>query len=446
MTGTTAQPTRSSATSGEPSDHWLIRWCERGWLPDALTRAGMRTLVRQRLAEETARYGRDRSHTFEALLNELRASPIAIDTHAANAQHYEIPGAFFEAHLGPRLKYSCGYYPRGNETLAQAEDTMLSLYAQRAGLADGQRILDLGCGWGSLSIWLAEKYPNAQIVGVSNSQSQRRFIEQRCASRGLTRVQIITGNIAELDIAPEMAGFDRVLSIEMFEHMKNYGALLSKIARWMQHDGKLFVHHFAHRRLAYHFASRDTSDWMSRHFFTGGTMPSADLLSRFDDDLVVERDWWVDGTHYARTANRWLASLDSAREIVMPVLHDIYRADARIAFQRWRMFYMAVSELFGYAAGREWGVSHVLLGKSLKYAATATRTGTGTPAVTNAATAAATTTTAPASASASASATTPSAAATAIATTTAVASTAATPTAIAPIATTTGSSSARSSQ
>ncbi|MEK6346800.1 MAG: cyclopropane-fatty-acyl-phospholipid synthase family protein [Burkholderia sp.] len=357
---TTATDPTPAPQAAEP---WLIRCCERGWLPDALIRAGMRQLMRARLREAFAHDGERSADALQRLLTELRASPIAIDTQAANRQHYEVPDSFFEQHLGPRLKYSCGYYPLGTETLAQGEDAMLECYAERAELADGQRILDLGCGWGSLSLWLAERYPAARIVGLSNSHGQRRFIERRAAERGLTNLRIVTGNIADFDFAPAERGFDRVVSIEMFEHMKNYGALLAKISSWLHDDGKLFVHHFAHRTAAYHFDSQDGTDWMSRHFFTGGTMPSASLLLHFQDDLRVSRQWWIDGRHYARTAEQWLASLDAERAAVMPVFEGVYGADAALWFQRWRMFYMAVAELFGYAHGREWGVAHCLLEK-----------------------------------------------------------------------------------
>lgn len=348
----------------EPEDSWIIRCCERGWLPDALVRAGMRALMRGRLRDEHAGDGELRALAFSRLLAELRASPIAIETEAANRQHYEVPTAFFEAHLGPRLKYSCAYYALGQETLAEAETAMLELYAARADLADGQRILDLGCGWGSLSLWLAERYPRASIVALSNSYGQRAHIEAQAARLGLTNLRVVTGNIADFEFAPGEAGFDRVLSIEMFEHMKHYGLLLAKIARWLRDDGKLFVHIFAHPTLAYDFAVRDGSDWMSRYFFTGGTMPSAALLLYFQDDLQIRQQWWVNGTHYRRTANHWLAGLDAARERVMPILAVTYgEADAALWFQRWRMFYMAVAELFGYANGSEWGVAHYLFDK-----------------------------------------------------------------------------------
>ncbi|HEX7910842.1 MAG TPA: cyclopropane-fatty-acyl-phospholipid synthase family protein [Paraburkholderia sp.] len=361
MTAATTQP--PAAHGDIPQDGFALRCAEHGWLPDPLIRAGMRALLRQRLRDEHADDGARRVEAFEIMLADLRANPIAIETQAANAQHYELPDAFFAAHLGPRLKYSCCYYPQGGETLAAAEDAMLELYAQRAGLADGQRILDLGCGWGSLSLWLAARYPRASIVGLSNSRGQRAFIERCAAQRGLTNLRIVTGDVVDYEFPSDIAPFDRVLSIEMFEHMKHYGLLLAKISRWLHDDGRLFVHLFAHRLLAYHFTVRDGSDWMSRYFFTGGTMPSADLLLRFQDDLRVVRQWWVGGTHYARTADQWLASLDAARGRVMPVLSETYGPQARIWFQRWRMFYMAVAELFGYAGGQEWGVAHYLFDK-----------------------------------------------------------------------------------
>ncbi len=360
MSITAANLSESARGKAEP---WLIQCCERGWVPDALIRAGMRQLMRARLREVGAHDATRSAEAMATLLAQLRASPIAIDTQAANRQHYEVPDAFFERHLGPRLKYSCGLYPRGGETLAQAEDAMLERYAERAGLADGQWILDLGCGWGSLSLWLAERYPAATIVALSNSNGQRHFIERRAAERGLGNLRVVTGNIAEFDFPPDQAGFDRVLSIEMFEHMKNYGALLAKIASWLNADGRLFVHHFAHRSAAYHFESGDGTDWMSRHFFTGGTMPNAQMLLHFQDDLRVTREWWIDGSHYARTAEQWLASLDAAQDEILPIFAQTYGDDAALWFQRWRMFYLAVAELFGYAGGNEWGVAHVLLEK-----------------------------------------------------------------------------------
>lgn len=340
----------------------LIDWCERGLIPDALARAGMRALIRRRLVDEAGSDER-RSERFRAFLAELRASPIAIETKAANEQHYEVPAEFFHRHLGPRLKYSCCHYGGGAATLADAEAQMLALYAERAGLADGQAMLDLGCGWGSLSLWLAERYPNSRVVGLSNSHGQRQFIEARARERGLRNLTILTGNIVDFEM-PAAAlglGFDRVLSIEMFEHMKNYGRLFAKVCGWLQPQGRLFVHVFAHKLLAYHFEVQGEDDWMSKYFFTGGTMPSEHLFAHFQDDLQLLDQWWINGRHYERTANQWLAGMDAQRAPILAAFRSAYgEADARIWFQRWRMFYMAVAELFGYAGGREWGVAHYL--------------------------------------------------------------------------------------
>lgn len=341
----------------------IIDLCERGYIPDRLARAGMRSLMRQRLRDEGSGGGESRAQRYSRFLDELRASPIAIETGAANEQHYEVPAEFFRLHLGPRLKYSCCLYPTGAETLAEAAEAMLALYAERAGLRDGMRILDLGCGWGSLSLWLAERYPNSQIVGLSNSHGQRRFIEQQAAERGFANLRVLTGNVVDFDFPAQgvAAGFDRVLSIEMFEHMKNYGLLLARIARWLKPDGRLFVHIFAHKLLAYHFEVQGRSDWMSKYFFTGGTMPSENLLLNFQDDLRLQRQWWVSGTHYERTSNHWLAGMDAQKAAIMEAFRAAYGEDqAALWFQRWRMFYMAVAELFGYAGGNEWGVAHYL--------------------------------------------------------------------------------------
>lgn len=346
----------------------LIDLCERGLLPDSLTRFGMRRLMQQRLEEEGVGDGEDATRRFQELLDQLRASPIAVETQAANSQHYEVPADFFHRHLGPRLKYSCALYPRGDETLAEAEEKMLALYAERAGLQDGQRILDLGCGWGSLSLWLAEQYPGSTIVGLSNSQGQREYIEARARERGLGNLTILTGNIVDFAFPATSAdgrhieaGFDRILSIEMFEHMRNYDLLLRKLAGWIRPDGKLFVHIFAHRHLTYFFEDKARDDWMTRYFFTGGIMPSEHLLSHFQDDFRLARQWWVDGRHYERTSNHWLAGMDAAKAEILALFRPTYGDDqAEIWFQRWRMFYMAVAELFGYDQGREWGVGHYL--------------------------------------------------------------------------------------
>jgi cyclopropane-fatty-acyl-phospholipid synthase len=339
----------------------IIDLCERGWIPDPLARFGMRRLVAQRLREESAGDPAARHAAFE---RELRASPIAVHAQDANAQHYEVPAEFFRLHLGPRLKYSCCAYDGAGTTLAQAEDAALELAARRAELADGQRILDLGCGWGSLCLWLAGRYPRSRVTALSNSAGQRAFIEARARERGLANLDVVTGNIAEFDRAGPEWNFDRILSVEMFEHMRNYQALLAKLARWLPAGGKLFVHVFAHRTLAYPFEVRDGSDWMTRHFFTGGLMPSARLLAAFQDDLRLEQQWWLDGTHYQRTASDWLARVDARRAEILEVFRRAYGAgQADVWLQRWRMFYMAVAELFGYRGGSEWGVAHYRFAK-----------------------------------------------------------------------------------
>lgn len=343
------------AAMGRSHTMSVIELCERGYVPDSLARFGMRRLIGQRLADESAG---DPAARHAQFMRELRASPIAINAQDANAQHYEVPAEFFRLHLGPRLKYSCCLYGPQARTLALAEEAMLELCAQRANLADGQRILDLGCGWGSLSLWLAARYPRAQVVGLSNSAAQREFIESRARGQGLVNLRVLTGDVAGFEF---VAGteFDRVLSVEMFEHMRNYQALLAKIARWLVPGGQLFVHVFAHRALAYPFEIRDGSDWMSKYFFTGGLMPSARLLAEFQDDLRLAQHWWIDGTHYQRTADDWLAGLDARRGEILEVFRSAYGpVQAALWLQRWRMFYMAVAELFGYRRGSEWGVAH----------------------------------------------------------------------------------------
>ena len=334
----------------------LLGLAERGLLPDAAIRAGIRRLCAQRLEDERAGGVELQSLRQQELLELLRQSPVAIETDAANAQHYELPPAFFTHCLGPRLKYSSCYYPRGNETLAEAEEAMLALYCERAGLADGQDILELGCGWGSLTLWMAQRYPNARITAVSNSHSQRTFIEARCAERGLRNVRIITCDVNQLQLEPQ--AFDRCVSVEMFEHVSNHAALMRRIHDALRPGGALFVHIFVHRHLMYPFETQGEDNWMGRHFFTGGMMPSADLLLFFQDHLHLQGRWLLDGTHYQRTANHWLANHDARRDEVMAVLRAAYGDAAPLWNQRWRMFWMACAELFGYRDGQEWLVAH----------------------------------------------------------------------------------------
>jgi cyclopropane-fatty-acyl-phospholipid synthase len=339
----------------------LLPLVERKLVPDSVVRYGIRRRVEQRLRRETERHGADPEGVVDRFAADLQARPIAERTDDANRQHYEVPAAFFTRVLGPHLKYSSGFWGPGVGDLAGAEEAMLALYAERARLADGQSILDLGCGWGSLSLWLAERYPQARILGVSNSTGQRRFILQRARDRKLANLDIVTHDMNGFETERR---FDRVVSIEMFEHMKNYRQLLARIAGWLNPGGSLFVHIFTHARFAYHFETDDPGDWMARHFFAGGTMPSHGLLSRFQDDLELLEDWVVDGTHYRRTAEAWLANLDRERQALEPVLAETYGADGVGLWRtRWRLFFMACAEMFGYADGSEWQVSHYRFAK-----------------------------------------------------------------------------------
>jgi cyclopropane-fatty-acyl-phospholipid synthase len=322
----------------------LERIIDSGRVPEPVLRAGIRAVCALRLRQEARR-----PRASARLIDELRAAPIAIETAAANAQHYEVPAGFFRRVLGPRLKYSGAYWPAGVDTLAAAEVAMLELSAARGELADGQRVLDLGCGWGSFSLWAAARFPASRIVAVSNSRSQRAFITGEAAARGLANLEVITGDVRSLTLP---GGFDRVVSIEMFEHMRNYRALLARIAGWLAPGGRLFVHVFAHRRWAYPFTDDGAADWMAREFFTGGLMPSAHLLREFQDDLRVEAQWHLAGTHYARTAEAWHANLVAHRAELTGVL------GSPAQFHRWRVFFLACAEMFGYRDGTEWQVSH----------------------------------------------------------------------------------------
>ena len=333
---------------------------ERNLLPDWLVRIGIRRLLARRIREESAG---DPGARLVAYVEDLKRRPIAEDTRAANEEHYEVPTPFFQRCLGRRLKYSGCYFRKGGESLDEAEEAMLDLYVERGRIADGQEILELGCGWGSLSLFLAERFPGSRITGVSNSRTQKEFIDSEAARRGLSNLAIITCDMNTFDI--DAGRFDRVVSIEMFEHMKNYQALMKRIARWLRPGGLLFVHIFTHRRLAYHFVARDQTDWMARYFFTGGQMPSHGLLMQFQENLSLVSDWTVSGTHYQRTAEAWLRNMDSHRVEIMPLFRKTYGPEkAERWWSYWRVFYMSCAELWGYRGGEEWIVSHYLFSKA----------------------------------------------------------------------------------
>jgi cyclopropane-fatty-acyl-phospholipid synthase len=330
---------------------WFL--IEREWAPDPLLRWGIRRLLEKRLRIEAAR-----ARPIEALVEELTRSPIAIHTEDANRQHYELPTEFFRVVLGPRMKYSSCWWDERTPDLSAAEDAMLTLTCDRARLADGQRILDLGCGWGSLSLFVAERYPSARVTAVSNSRTQKAYIDAEARRRGLGNIDVVTADMNDFDTG---AQYDRVVSVEMFEHMRNYQELLARIRRWLKPDGRLFVHIFCHERFAYPFEPDGDNDWMARHFFTGGLMPSFDLLPRFDRDLAVETSWRVNGVHYARTLEAWLERMDANRQVLWPLFIKTYGADhARKWWVYWRIFFLACSELFAYDGGRAWFVAHYL--------------------------------------------------------------------------------------
>lgn len=338
---------------------WYETLLEADLVPDALIRLAIRHLCAARLREEE-----DKSAVRQpAFLDAMQHGRVAECTGAANEQHYEVPEAFFRLVLGPQLKYSACWWPEGVDSLEKAEEVSLRQVEERAKLADGQRVLELGCGWGSLTLWMAARFPNADITAVSNSSSQRVFIETAARNRGLANVRVVTTDMNHFE--PERRDFDRVISIEMFEHMRNWSLLLRRIAEWTTPEALLFVHVFVHKTLGWHFEPED--GWMARHFFTGGIMPSRQLMGAVNSPWNVECEWTVDGTHYQRTLEAWLQNLDARKSAALEVLGQTYgKEHARAWLVRWRVFFMACSGLFGFRGGREWGVAHYRLAKTVR--------------------------------------------------------------------------------
>lgn len=331
---------------------------EKGMLPDILIRYGIKRMLAQKLKEEASACVEEENRKLLEFVDSLKRQPIAIETGAANEQHYEVPAEFFELVLGPNMKYSCGLWESGIDSLEESENRMLELYCQRAKIENGQSILDLGCGWGSFSLYACKRFPNSKITAISNSRLQREMIEKRMQKMGITNLEIITADISEFDT--EMK-FDRIVSIEMFEHMKNYEALLSKVSSWMNPEGLLFIHIFTHLKYAYNYENTDGTDWLTEHFFTGGTMPSCDLLLYFQKDVAIEDYWRVNGTHYEKTSNAWLKKMDENKERIMPILEKTYgKGEVLKWWNYWRVFFMACAELWGYKDGSEWMVCHYL--------------------------------------------------------------------------------------
>ena len=340
----------------------MISWAEKGILPDSLIRLGIRRFQQRRLAWAKQKTPEEVEKHHQKWVETLKKSPIALVPEKANEQHYEVPASFFELILGKNLKYSSGYWPNGVHSLDGSEKAMLDLYCQRAQLRDGQDILDLGCGWGSLTLHLSKKYPGASITAVSNSQDQHQYIKKKCKENGLDNVQMITADMNAFSIERK---FDRVVSIEMFEHMRNYKALLCRIAAWLREEGKLFIHIFSHSNLVYPFEDTGSADWMGRMFFSGGLMPSHQLLLYFQDDLSINKTWRLGGEHYQHTSAAWLTKLELNKKYVLELFKNSYgNEESYIWLQRWRIFFMACEELFGFNEGTEWGVSHYLFQKN----------------------------------------------------------------------------------
>jgi cyclopropane-fatty-acyl-phospholipid synthase len=344
-----------------------MRLLERDLVPDFLIRRRIRALLAARLREEDLGDPEAQQKRLADFVRSLARSPVAIETAAANEQHYEVPTEFYTRVLGRHLKYSSCYYEhphdRPAENLDAAEARMLALTCTRARLADGDRILELGCGWGSLSLWMAANYPKSRITAVSNSRTQKLHIDEQARARKLTNLDVVTCDANALTF-PEGTRFDRVVSVEMFEHMRNYETLLARVASWMAPKATLFVHIFTHARFAYPFEVRDETDWMAKYFFTGGIMPSDDLLLYFQRDVVLVDHWHVPGWHYQLTSEAWLANMDRHRDVIMPVLERTYGAAQALRWWvYWRVFFMSCAELWGYAGGREWLVSHYLFEK-----------------------------------------------------------------------------------
>jgi len=338
----------------------LIELAEKGIIPDYFIRQGIVRNCENRLNNENVSNTEKVSLKKQSWIQQMKDSPIALVPEKANEQHYEVPPAFFENVLGKHLKYSSGYWPDGVNSLDESEESMLELSFERAQLADGDSILELGCGWGSLTCYMASKLPNSKITAVSNSKDQKEHILNRCKNQGLDNIEVITADMNDFGTENK---YDRVVSIEMFEHMRNYKKLLSKISSWLNDDGKLFIHIFTHQSVVYPFENQGDADWMAREFFSGGMMPSHDLLLHFQDDLIIDDVWSMSGTHYEKTSLAWVNKMDTNKDSIMKIFLKTYGDDAKLWFQRWRIFFMSCEKLFGYNNGSEWGVSHYRFSK-----------------------------------------------------------------------------------
>ncbi len=334
---------------------------EKGMLPDQLLRMGIRQLLRSRLKDLQHDDIEFVSSSNRHFIEQMNSSPIAPLPEKANEQHYELPPGFFHKVLGANLKYSCCYWLPETCNLDDAENEALAVTASHAGLGNNQSILELGCGWGSLSLWMASHYPCSRITAVSNSRSQGAYIREQARAQGLSNLEVITADINDFQTDQQ---FDRIVSVEMFEHLRNYREIYGRVASWLKPEGKFFKHIFVHHSCLYAFEDKAESDWMSRYFFSGGMMPCDDLPMRFQDDLLLEQQWRWEGKHYEKTANAWLENMDAQKDSLMPLFESTYGKDfAKLWWQRWRMFFMACAELFGLDNGQQWWVSHYLFSK-----------------------------------------------------------------------------------
>jgi len=340
----------------------FIALAERGLAPDFLIRAGIRKLCRKRLLQCRVDDCEANAELAEEYMQSVDPSPLAVLTEKANEQHYEVPAAFYNMVLGRNLKYSCCYFDNSASDLSSAEDRSLALTCEHADLIDGQSILELGCGWGSLSLWMAKNFPDARITSVSNSHSQKEYILSQAKARNLSNLEVITEDVNAFSTEER---FDRVVSVEMFEHVRNHRGLFSKIHDWLKPDGKLFTHVFCHRSTSYPFVVEGEDDWMSQHFFSGGTMPADELFLRISGKLELDRRWRWSGEHYAKTAEAWLQNTDRNQSKILDLfIKDLPQKEAVQAFHRWRIFFLACAETFALHKGQEWWVSHYLFKKS----------------------------------------------------------------------------------
>ncbi len=338
----------------------LMSLVERGRVPDALVRQGIRTLLDKRLSSRDKGSSEANQAALEEFAASLREGPVALGIGERNRGHYGLPASFFREALGPRMKFSCCLFPSGEEDLAQAEEAMLAETCGRAGIEDGMDVLDLGCGWGSLTLWIAERFPKCRVTALAVTERQRDFVTQRCAERGVTTVRAVA---LDLNGSWDYGSYDRVVAVEFLEYLRNWDEALAKIAGMLKPDGKMFAHIFSHRCFAYPYEGEDGDDFLGRYFFAGGLMPSDTLLSCFRDNVEIEKQWRMSGIHYGKTAEAWLSRIDARRDALLPILRENHGANASVWLQRWRLFFLACREMWGYRDGQEWGVSHYLVGR-----------------------------------------------------------------------------------